>query len=106
MTNNHKSVSYKALSTNAAARRAPDRTLSDPPLPFSSGVPSQLPSQEPSLNPPVLGQWLLSWTQSHEYAVMSMLSTSPSKQLRDLPPPADLLLHVDLLVAPADVGEG
>merc|ERR1712117_446715 len=100
MTNNHKSVSYKALSTNAAARRAPDRTLSDPPLPFSSGVPSQLPSQEPSLNPPVLGQWLLSWTQSHEYAVMSMLSTSPSKQLGDLPPPADLLLQENPSVQP------
>merc|ERR1719422_446137 len=59
----------------------------------SSVVPSQLPSQAPSTNPPVLGQWLLSWTQSHEYAVMSMLRTSPSKQLRDLPPPADLLLQ-------------
>ena len=88
------------MSTNAAARRAPDRTLSEAPLPFSSGVPSQLPSQEPSTNPPVLGQWLLSWTQSHEYAVMSMLSTSPSKQLRDLPPPADLLLQENPSVQP------
>ena len=69
-------------------------------MPFSSGVPSQLPSQEPSLNPPVLGQWLLSWTQSHEYAVMSMLSTSSSKQLRDLPPPADLLLQENPSVQP------
>merc|ERR1712117_418627 len=100
MTNNHKSVSYKALSTNAAARRAPDRTLSEAPLPFSSGVPSQLPSHEPSTNPPVVGQWLLSWTQSHEYAVMSILSTSPSKQLRDLPPPADLLLQENPSVQP------
>ena len=95
------------MSTNAAARRAPDRTLSEPPLPFSSGakvdssgVSSQLPSQAPSTNPPVLGQWLLSWTQSHEYAVMSILSTSPPKQLRDLPPPADLLLQENPSVQP------
>ena len=95
------------MSANAAARRAPDRTLSEAPLPFSSGakvdssgVPSQLPSQAPSTNPPVLGQWLVSWTQSHEYAVMSMLRTSPSKQLRDLPPPADLLLQENPSVQP------